>query len=131
MKKLTFALFMAITFFANAQARINFKLSDIITEFAEYDPEYDITSTGLLRMTVDVSDREIVFYFNKMNVCVLTAIIPNTDVDAGILIKKYNENYYIVDNFNWRNYRKDGVLNCEFVMIGSKAVFMWTEYFEQ
>jgi hypothetical protein len=110
----------------NAQSRLGHSKSQILEEFAQFNPVFEIKENGdsVIHFTMD---RAVVFqYINGEGFCNMSIIVPRDRDNLNYYVQKYNEQYVVLNDRNWKMYSENGTIAAiELVHHEGLAFFVW------
>lgn len=112
---------------AFSQVRLNYTKSDIISEFSNENFKLDeFNYDGLDAVTIFTKRVNLLYLFNKNNVCKVSILIPHTQQDLKYFIEMYNRNYVIISDTEWKMYSENSVANIELIYTQGKQAIRWS-----
>jgi hypothetical protein len=124
--KFLFLLSILMASTSYAQSRLGYSKLEILEEFREYNPEFEIKENGTNSIHFKM-DRAVVFqYLNEKEICDMSVIAPRSDNDLNFFVEMYNELYVNIDDRNWKMYSENGTISSiELVHHNDLTFFVW------
>ena len=121
-KKYLFIAFLFVTTIGNAQARIGFSENDIrFKEFPHKKFTSFYTDKNVYTIRWEDEDLTAVYYFNDKRICKFCVIFTKTNRIVNYLVQKYNNDFVIISNTEWRQYASNRIISIR---------LLYTEYKE-
>ena len=100
-----------------AQARLGHTEWEIREEFSEktFTSGYDKDGDKWLKMETDIST--VKYYFKEETEwrCYVTMVIPDNQTALNVLVEKYNREYVIISETEWKMYGNNGIMKIKLI----------------
>lgn len=107
---------------AIAQARLGSTESQIRKDFSDRYFERGTANDGTKYIYWSDESMIVAYYLDSKNVCQSCAIFPKKQGTLNYLVEKYNKNYVIVSETQWKMYSDNGIMNIELVFDNGNAI---------
>ena len=129
MKKLlllVLLLFSITTIYS--QARMGYTLENIKNEFngPEENFEINFTNEGLKFASITTPETYVFYYFNESDICISSIILPRNVKVLNNIVRKYNNEYIIISNTEWKIYYSNGIIRIKLIFDDElEYAFIW------
>jgi len=103
-------VFVLINFAVFAQARLGSSEKDIRQEFNSKTFSSGYTDKGDRYISYEDTDVFVLYYFDENNICDYCVVKPQTRGLLNTYVERYNNQYVIVSNKDWKMYNDNGIL---------------------
>lgn len=124
MKTFLVLLTLLFTFAVNAQARLGVTYNDVYEEYRYLTPTVTTEKQGLC-LDVTTPTVQLLYYFDEDKNCKTTIIYPKSQGILNGYVERYNNNYVIVSNTEWKMYSQNTISSIKLVSYEDLIFFVW------
>ena len=110
-------LFCFFGYKVNAQARLGDTEWEIRAEFSEKTFTSGYTEDGDKWLKMETSIGTVGYYFGKESdwKCYMTIVIPDNQTALNVLVERYNREYVIISETEWKMYGNNGIMKISLI----------------
>jgi len=116
MKKILFFVLISVSFQTSAQCvRRNSTESEIRSECGYQNYKINFTDSGIRYLSFTNDEGTINHYFNEDGYAYVVIFFPANQGKLNTYVEKYNNQYVIVSDSQWKMYNNNGIMKIELI----------------